>query len=72
MVSSAEEGVEVSWEREVGRRVWWKLVELDYHSMPYTGTLSILPPLLGPFLRPRSIADPFQRSIPRASVLECR
>jgi hypothetical protein len=28
--------------REVGRRIWWKLVELDYHSMPYTGTLSIL------------------------------
>lgn len=26
-------------DREVGRRVWWKLVELDYHSMPYTGTL---------------------------------
>jgi hypothetical protein len=26
--------------REVGRRIWWKLVELDYHSMPYTGTLS--------------------------------
>ena len=27
--------------REVGRRIWWKLVELDYHSMPYTGTLSM-------------------------------
>lgn len=45
VVSSAEEGMEVSWEREVGRRVWWKLVELDYHSMPYTGTLSMLSPL---------------------------
>ncbi|KAI7379574.1 hypothetical protein KC336_g19163 [Hortaea werneckii] len=40
---SAEEGSEVSWQREVGRRVWWKLVELDYHSMPYTGTLTINP-----------------------------
>lgn len=28
-------------QREVGRRIWWKLVELDYHSMPYTGTLSM-------------------------------
>ena len=27
--------------QEVGRRIWWKLVELDYHSMPYTGTLSM-------------------------------
>jgi hypothetical protein len=27
--------------REGGRRIWWKLVELDYHSMPYTGTLSM-------------------------------
>jgi hypothetical protein len=27
--------------REIGRRIWWKLVELDYHSMPYTGTLSM-------------------------------
>lgn len=27
--------------REVGRRIWWKLVELDYHSMPYTGTTSM-------------------------------
>jgi hypothetical protein len=29
-------------QREVGRRIWWKLVELDYHSMPYTGTLSMV------------------------------
>ncbi|KAI7262851.1 hypothetical protein KC345_g9324 [Hortaea werneckii] len=43
VVPSAEEGREVAWEREVGRRVWWKLVELDYHSMPYTGTLTINP-----------------------------
>jgi hypothetical protein len=28
-------------QREIGRRIWWKLVELDYHSMPYTGTLSV-------------------------------
>lgn len=28
-------------QREVGRRIWWKLVELDYHSMPYTGTTSM-------------------------------
>jgi hypothetical protein len=28
-------------QREIGRRIWWKLVELDYHSMPYTGTLSM-------------------------------
>ncbi|RDW60613.1 hypothetical protein BP6252_11996 [Coleophoma cylindrospora] len=28
-------------EKEVGRRVWWKLVEIDYHSMPYTGTCCI-------------------------------
>jgi hypothetical protein len=28
--------------REVGRRIWWKLVELDYHSMPYTATLSMV------------------------------
>lgn len=28
-------------QKEVGRRVWWKLVELDYHSIPYTGTYSI-------------------------------
>lgn len=27
--------------REVGRRICWKLVELDYHSMPYTGTTSM-------------------------------
>ncbi|KAI7270852.1 hypothetical protein KC343_g1876 [Hortaea werneckii] len=43
VVSSVEERMEVLWEREVGRRVWWKLVELDYHSMPYTGTLTINP-----------------------------
>ncbi|KAF1347179.1 hypothetical protein BDV97DRAFT_417380, partial [Delphinella strobiligena] len=23
-------------DREVGRRVWWKLVQLDYHAVPYT------------------------------------
>lgn len=28
-------------EKEVGRRVWWKLVEMDYHSIPYTGSYSI-------------------------------
>ncbi|CAI6336834.1 unnamed protein product [Periconia digitata] len=28
-------------EMEVERRVWWKLVELDYHSIPYTGTYLI-------------------------------
>lgn len=28
-------------DKEVGRRVWWKLVEMDYHSMPYTGTCCI-------------------------------
>jgi hypothetical protein len=28
-------------QKEIGRRVWWKLVELDYHSIPYTGTYSI-------------------------------
>lgn len=28
-------------DKEVGRRIWWKLVELDYHSIPYTGTYSI-------------------------------
>ncbi|OAG06575.1 uncharacterized protein CC84DRAFT_1053897, partial [Paraphaeosphaeria sporulosa] len=28
-------------EKEIGRRVWLKLVELDYHSIPYTGTYSI-------------------------------
>lgn len=28
-------------DKEIGRRVWWKLVELDYHSIPYTGTYSI-------------------------------
>jgi hypothetical protein len=28
-------------EKEIGRRIWWKLVELDYHSIPYTGTYSI-------------------------------
>ena len=44
--SSPKEETGVSWEREVGRRVWWKLVELDYHSMPYTGTLSMLPSLI--------------------------
>ncbi|GAB1741419.1 hypothetical protein NU219Hw_g6652t1 [Hortaea werneckii] len=40
---SGGEGMDVRWEGEVGRRVWWKLVELDYHSMPYTGTLTINP-----------------------------
>lgn len=39
-----EEAGEV-WEdtldREVGRRIWWKLVEMDYHSTPYTGSCSI-------------------------------
>ncbi|KAL5119249.1 hypothetical protein ACEQ8H_002736 [Pleosporales sp. CAS-2024a] len=24
-------------EKEIGRRVWWKLVAMDYHSIPYTG-----------------------------------
>jgi hypothetical protein len=33
--------------REIGRRIWWKLVELDYHSMPYTGTLSMPSASLG-------------------------
>ncbi|QDS68743.1 hypothetical protein FKW77_004632 [Venturia effusa] len=28
-------------DREVGRRLWWKLVEMDYHSTPYTGSCSI-------------------------------
>ncbi|TLD35489.1 hypothetical protein E2P81_ATG01792 [Venturia nashicola] len=28
-------------DREVGRRIWWKLVEMDYHSTPYTGSCSI-------------------------------
>lgn len=41
---SGGEGMDVRWEGEVGRRVWWKLVELDYHSMPYTGTLSSFSP----------------------------
>lgn len=27
-------------DREVGRRVWWKLVQLDYHAVPYTNTYS--------------------------------
>lgn len=27
-------------DREVGRRVWWKLVQLDYHAAPYTNTYS--------------------------------
>lgn len=40
-----EESIDMDWltriQREVGRRIWWKLVELDYHSMPYTGTLSM-------------------------------
>ena len=27
--------------KEVGRRVWWKLVEMDQHSMPYTGSCCI-------------------------------
>ena len=72
VVSSAEEVVEVSWEREVGRRVWWKLVELDYHSMPYTGTLSMLFPLSLPlFVRARLLIR-FQLSTPRALVPECR
>lgn len=44
--SSAEGNMDVLWEREVGRRVWWKLVQLDYHSMPYTGTLSMLPSII--------------------------
>jgi hypothetical protein len=28
-------------EKEVGRRIWWKLVEMDFHSTPYTGSCSI-------------------------------
>jgi hypothetical protein len=49
--------------REVGRRIWWKLVELDYHSMPYTGTLSMPSASLG---LERTKADSIQASIKRA------
>lgn len=39
------EKVGESWDetldREVGRRIWWKLVEMDYHSTPYTGSYCI-------------------------------
>jgi hypothetical protein len=27
-------------ERETGRRIWWKLVQLDYNAVPYTSTYS--------------------------------
>lgn len=39
--SNSSEPWDIYVSREVGRRVWWKLVELDQHSMPYTGSCCI-------------------------------
>ena len=37
----SSESPDVRVAKEVGRRVWWKLVEMDHHSMPYTGSCCI-------------------------------